>query len=298
MWGVETAMEFDVKFNEYCYQIDTKLYGLPQTAAAYIVQSNKTAMIDAGSANNVRDIQRSLTNLKIDASRVEYMIITHEHYDHGAGAGPLLEKMSKARVFASEPTSRVLTNPKDFHEKTLQQSPEVKGLIGPYPQIKEVAVAREHDEFDLGNGVVLEVIDLRGHTPGSIGLLEHKTRTLFAGDAVCIYNEQTDFCIPPSAADLFNYDSYQATLRKILAMDFNFLCLGHFGTLKQPRAKQVVKKAAEVAQGWKEIIMKTYSATKDEDRVVEALRAKYGNAIQKALANPMIRGYLISLKLI
>jgi len=291
-------MESDVKFNDYCYQIDTKLWGLPQNAAAYVVQSAKTAMIDAGTANNVRDIQKSFTNLKIDPSKVDYMIITHEHYDHGAGAAPLLEKMPKAKVFASEPTSRVLRNPKETHEKDMRYAGPAGALIGAYPQIKDVAIVKEHDKFDLGNGVILEVIDLKGHTPGGIGLLESKTRTLFAGDAVCIYNEQADFYIPPSAADLFDYNTYQNTLKKMLAIDFDYLCLGHFGTIRQPKAKQVIKKAGEVAQGWKEIISKTYAATKDEDKVVEALRDKYGKTIQKPVVDLMIKGYLISLKLV
>jgi len=292
------VMESDVKFNDHCYQIDTKLWGLPKNAAAYVIQSMKTAMIDAGTANSVKDIQKSFTNLKIDPSRIDYLIITHEHYDHGAGAAPLLEKMPKAKVFASEPASRVLMNPKETHEKDMRYAGPMGALIGPYSQIKDVAIVKEHDRFDLGNGVVLEVIDLKGHTPGGIGLLEHKTRTLFAGDAVCIYNEQTDFYIPPSAADLFDYDTYQTTLKKILAMDFDYLCLGHFGTLRQPKAKQVVKKASEVAQGWKEIIAETYTATKDEDKVVDALRSMYGNTIQKAVVDLMIKGYLISLKLV
>jgi glyoxylase-like metal-dependent hydrolase (beta-lactamase superfamily II) len=290
-------MESDVKFNDYCYQIDTKLWGLPQNGAAYIVQSGKTAIIDAGTAHNVRDVQKSLNNLKIDISRIDYMIITHEHYDHGAGAAPLLEKMPNAKVFASEPTSKVLKNPKEIHEKTLQYYGEARALVSPYAPVKDVNIIKEHDKLELGNGVILEVVDLKGHTPGSIGLLEHKTKTLFAGDAVCVYNEQTDFYLPPSYPDLFDYQTYQRTLKKMLALDFDYLCLGHFGTLKQPKAKQVIKKASEVAEGWKEIITKTYPATKDEDKVLEALRAKYGNAIQKAVVGQMIVGYLVSLKL-
>jgi glyoxylase-like metal-dependent hydrolase (beta-lactamase superfamily II) len=290
-------MESDLKFNDYCYQIDTRLWGLPQNGAAYVVQSGNTAIIDAGTAHSAKDVQKSLSKLSIDPARIDYMIITHEHYDHGAGAAPLLEKMPKAEVFASEPTSKVLKNPKEIHQKTLQYYGEARALVSPYPPVKDVNIIKEHDKLDLGNGVYLEVIDLKGHTPGSIGLLEHKTKTLFAGDAVCVYNEQTDFYLPPSYPDLFDYRTYQSTLKKISAMDFDYLCLGHFGTLKQPKAKQVIKKAGEVAQGWKEIITKTYPETKDENKVLEALRAKYGKTIQKAVVDQMIKGYLISLKL-
>ncbi len=290
-------MESDIKFNDCCYQIDTRLWGLPQNGAAYVVQSQKTALVDAGTAHNVRDVQKAFNNLKIEIAKIDYMIITHEHYDHGAGAAQLLEKMPKAKIFASEPTCKVLKQPQEIHEKTQKYYGEAKALVSPYPPVKEVSAIKEGNKLDLGNGVILEVIDLKGHTPGSIGLLEHKTKTLFAGDAVCVYNEQTDFYLPPSYPDLFDYQTYQSSLKKMLAMDFDYLCLGHFGTLKQPKAKQVIKTASEVAQGWKEIISKTYRETKSEDRVLEALRAKYGKTMQKAVVDQMIKGYLVSLKL-
>jgi len=290
-------LESNVKFNDYCYQIDIRLWSLPRQGAAYVVQSQKTALIDAGSAHNVKDIQKALSILRIDIAQIDYMIITHEHYEHGAGAAPLLEKMPKAKVFASELTSKVLKQPKEIHEKTLRYYGEAKALVSPYPSVKEVNIVKEHDKFDLGNGVRLEVIDFKGHTPGSIGLLENKTKTLFAGDAVCVYNEQTNFYLPPSYPDLFDYKAYQDSLKKMSTINFDYLCMGHFGTLKQPKANQVIKKASEIAQGWKEIITKTYRETKDENKVLEALQAEYGNAIQKNLVDQFIKGYLISLKL-
>jgi glyoxylase-like metal-dependent hydrolase (beta-lactamase superfamily II) len=287
-----------MKFNDYCYQIDIRLWSLPKQGAAYAVQSKKTALIDAGSAHTVKDIQKALNSLKIDIAEIDYMIITHEHYEHGAGAAPLLEKMPKAKVYASEPTSKVLRQPKEIYEKTLRYYGDGKALVSPYPPVnKEVNIVKEGDKLDLGNGVGLEVIDFKGHTPGSIGLLENKTKTLFAGDAVCVYNERTDFSLPPSYPDLFDYEPYQNSLKKMSALNFDYLCMGHFGTLKQPKARQVIKKASEIALGWKEIVTKTYRETGDEDKVVEALRAKYGNGIQKNLVGQFIKGYLMSLKL-
>jgi glyoxylase-like metal-dependent hydrolase (beta-lactamase superfamily II) len=286
-----------MKFNDYCYQIDIRLWSLPKQGAAYAVQNQKTALIDAGSAYNVKDIQKALNNLKIDITKIDYMIITHEHYEHGAGAAPLLEKMPKANVYASEPTSKVLRQPKDIYEKTLRYYEDAKALVSPYPPVNKVNIVKEGDKLNLGNGVSLKVIDFKGHTPGSIGLLENKTKTLFAGDAVCVYNEQTDFYLPPSYPDLFDYEAYQNSLRKMLTLDFDYLCMGHFGTLKQPKARQVIKKAGEIALGWKEIVAKTYRETRDENKVLEELRAKYGNGIQKNLVGQFIKGYLMSLKL-
>jgi len=299
-------LESDVKFNDYCYQIDIKQWGLPKVGTAYLVQGEKTALIDAGTGHTVRDIQKSLVNFKIDISRIDYTIITHEHYDHGAGAGLLLGKMPKAKLFASEPTSKVLKNPQKIHEDTMRYYGEAKTLVSPYPPVKDVNTIKEGDRFDLGKGVVLEVMEFKGHTPGSVGLLERKTKTLFAGDAVCVYNEEFEFYLPPSYPDLFDYEPYLNSLKKMSTIDFQYLCIGHFGTLRPPKANQVIKKAGELAQDWKEIISKTYRETKDENKVYQAIMAKYGHnkyiarfpeMIQRSTLGQIIKGYLVSLKL-
>ncbi|HWA42129.1 MAG TPA: MBL fold metallo-hydrolase [Hypericibacter adhaerens] len=48
---------------------------------------------------------------------------------------------------------------------------------------RQVRAVEEGDVIDLGDRV-FEVLHLPGHSPGSIGLLERKTETLFSGDAV------------------------------------------------------------------------------------------------------------------
>jgi glyoxylase-like metal-dependent hydrolase (beta-lactamase superfamily II) len=299
-------MESDAKFNDYCYQIDIKQWGLPQVGTVYVAQSQKTALIDSGTGHTVRDIQKALVNFKIDQSKIDYMIITHEHYDHGAGAALLLEKMPNAEVYASAPTAKVLKAPEEIQEKTKQYYGEAKALVSPYPPVKNVNIIKEGYKFDLGKGITLEVRDFKGHTPGSIGLFEAKTKTLFAGDAVCVYNVEFDFYLPPSYPDLFDYQTYLTSLKKISAVDFNYLCIGHFGTLMPPKAKQVIKRAGELVQDWKEIITKTYRETRDENKVYEAIMAKYGQnkyiarfpeMIRKSTLGQMIKGYLLSLKL-
>lgn len=52
-----------------------------------------------------------------------------------------------------------------------------RGLSG------ELVPVQEGDTIDLG-GRTVTVIDLPGHTPGSIGLLDHEARVLISGDTV------------------------------------------------------------------------------------------------------------------
>lgn len=305
MWG-DIMLESDSQINENCYQIDIQQWGVPRVGTVYVVKGEKIFLVDSGTSQTTEKVLKTLEEFKINPKTINTMIITHEHYDHGAGAAVLLKKMPTTMVLASEKTAEILRDPSMFEETSKKYYGEAAGLVSPYPPVKNVEVIEEGDSIDLGGEITLEVVALPGHTPGSIGLFESKTKTFFAGDAVCNYNQQYEFYMPPSFPELFDYETYLKSLDKILSYDLKYLCMGHFGTQKQPKAKQVVKKAAETAKDWKKIISDVYRKTKSEEQVYNKLLEKYGDneyvknfpeLIRKSVLGQLIKGYIISLKL-
>lgn len=88
--------------------------------------------------------------------------------------------------------------------------------------IREAAVTRivhEGDIVDLGNRQ-FEVLHLPGHSPGSLGLWEVATGTLFSGDA--IYDGPLLDEI--KGADI---DAYLATMRRLRELPVNIVHAGH-----------------------------------------------------------------------
>jgi len=282
---VRILLDSDFQINDHCYQIDTTQWALPKIGVVYIVKSEKTFLVDAGT---------SQTNEKI------------LHYDHGAGVAGLLKKMPNAVVFASEKTTEILRNPKELLETTKRHYGDAAVLVSDYPPVGDVQVTEEGESFNLESGISLEVVTLPGHTPGGIGLFEPKTKTFFAGDAVCNYNEEFEFYMPPSFPELFDYENYLKSLDKMLGIDFEYLCMGHFGTQKQPKAEQIIKRAADTTKEWKHIIVDAYEGTKSEEQVYNALMERYGDNeyvksfpdfIRRSILGQLIRGYVLSLKL-
>lgn len=155
---MERRAEF-IKINDQITMIndaDESIYYL-------ICGTKKALMVDTGNGyEDVMKIARELTDLPIE------VVNTHGHCDHIYG-----------NIFCQE----AWMHPNDF--PLCEQHFE-------YAQIKELGKGRGccplkplHKEqiFDLGD-VVLEVIEIFGHTPGSIGLLDRKHRILFSGDAI------------------------------------------------------------------------------------------------------------------
>ena len=113
--------------------------------------TEKAALIDTGmTAPNAKEIAEGITDLPI------VLINTHADPDHISGNASFTE-------FYMSPNEE--ENYRNF---------KGQGTILP---------VKEGDEIDLG-GRVLHVIDIPGHTPGSIAILDEKNRVLVSGDTV------------------------------------------------------------------------------------------------------------------
>ena len=90
----------------------------------------------------------------------------------------------------------------------------------------------EGDVVDLGD-VAYQVLHLPGHSPGSIGLYNLKTKTLFSGDA--IYDGELLDTHPHSDKKV-----YRETLERILSLGAEKFHAGHYPSFGQERMKHVI----------------------------------------------------------
>ena len=63
----------------------------------------------------------------------------------------------------------------------------------------EVEGVENHHQFDLGDGYIVELIHLPGHTPGQSGYLDHQTGCFFIGDVTSAFGSEAwdvypEFC--------------------------------------------------------------------------------------------------------
>ncbi len=132
----------------------------------YILEGDKTALIDTGTHQNYRLYDYIDENdLEID-----FIINTHCHYDHIGG-----NKFFQIPIYAHEYDYLDIQN---FSEKTL-----FRIFSKDFDSFSNVNSLKENDEIDLGQ-YLLKIIHTPGHTSGSICLLEENKSYLFSGDTV------------------------------------------------------------------------------------------------------------------
>lgn len=173
----------------------------------YLIEGNEKAiLLDTGiGIGNVKKVVENITDKPIE------VYLTHGHVDHAGGIYHFHE------AWVSEEDIELL------HKHT---TPEFRfDFASTYlPEIKEIDDITEamayHDNlrlYTISPGDVIElgkrqiqVVNLKGHTHGSIGYFDEKTKTLFAGDGC---NNST-FLFLEESTSVTAYHSMLLSLKK------------------------------------------------------------------------------------
>ena len=182
-----------------------------------IVGRDRALLFDTGyGIGDLAETVHSITDKPL------YVVDSHGHVDHASGAyqfeGPIYIHSLDIPVCQehTSPTSRahaLSIMPEEGLPKGFDRETWLAGGTG------ELAPIEKGHLFDLG-GRTLEVIELPGHTRGSIGLLLREERILFVGDAINSYL----WLFLPESTDLA---TYRATLAKARDIDFDVMVQAH-----------------------------------------------------------------------
>jgi len=179
--------------------------------------------------------------------REPILVLSHRHLDHAGAAHEFADVRAHAAEPISNPIPGSLFGPELLQQLGLASTLDGEGIsellidAAPFegydPASYRLLPARvtvglaEGDMLDLG-GVRLSVIELAGHTPGSIGLLDPAARVLFSGDS--IYDEGLIDDLPES-----DVAAYLETMRRLAEVDVDVVRTGHGPSLDAGEMRQV-----------------------------------------------------------
>ena len=177
-----------------------------------ICGSERALLVDtANGYEDLAEIVRSLTDLPV------IVVNTHGHGDH---------------IFGNVYFDEAWLHPADFplHDRFFGYAKEDMEKEGLKPAV--LTPLEIGQIFDLG-GVQLEVVDLKGHTAGSIGLLDKAGRIIYTGDGLNTHLwMQLDHSLPMSTM----LETFRA-LKEQHGADFDYVAHGH---AKDLRSKEIL----------------------------------------------------------
>ncbi len=193
-----------------------------------ITGKEKALLIDTMCGyENVKAVVESITKLPLT------VVNTHGHPDHTYG-----------NIYFEE----VYIHPEDQQvaEEYFKDPRFVEAIKSMGVKPARFLFIREGEQFDLG-GIMLEVMELPGHTPGGIVLLDRNDRILFTGDSII---EQTWMQLEESVP----MEKFLESLDKIqnIRGEFDYLLTGHNQGLVDAKLCELHRNAVEeVCLGYK-----------------------------------------------
>ena len=225
----------DVPAVEGCpdtYLVDNQMLGMDGALASYVLDAERPALLDAGTETSAERIVDAMHEVGVDPSEVAYVLVSHVHLDHAAGAGHLLDACPNATAVVHERGLPYLTEA-DKLERLLDSVNAATGMDDPYgrpdPIPRERCMAVSGGEtIDLGDRV-LELTNAPGHAPHHYVALEPESRMLFSADAVGAFHPLHEDVHPSTPPPSFDLEANLETIDRLRELDPSRLLFTHFG---------------------------------------------------------------------
>lgn len=242
---------------------------------AFILDAGEPVLFDPGvSAFGPMYLKELASRFGERARESLLMLLTHSHYDHCGAAPYLLRSIPGSRVGCSPHAADVLQKEKAIelirrfnaeYEERMQD--ELRGQDTSFSALPVSLLLAEGDTVALADGT-LEVYETPGHTRDCLSYLWREQGVLFAGEAAGVF-AGGEF----HSVFLSDYSSYIASIRTIMTLQPDALCVAHAGVLSgAAQIADYLQAALDAAEAYREKLERSLAKHNDDvEKVVEEI---------------------------
>jgi glyoxylase-like metal-dependent hydrolase (beta-lactamase superfamily II) len=208
--------------------LDLNFQGIPEVTAAYLVVGpDGPILIETGPGSTLDTLLSKLRQRGFRPEQIKHILVTHIHLDHAGAAGWWAQQ--GAQVYVHSFGAKHLIDP----EKLLASARRIYGskmdtlwgemLPAPAEKVTEIF---DNDVLELA-GLKIKVLETPGHAR------HHHVYSLgniaFAGDAAAARLPDWGFPDVPAPPPEFDLETWETTLDRLLAQNFERIYPTHFG---------------------------------------------------------------------
>jgi glyoxylase-like metal-dependent hydrolase (beta-lactamase superfamily II) len=202
---------------EEIFQVGGGSLTSPEDAAIYLIKhEGYGALVDAGCGHGTGKLFKNLSACGVQPQDIEYLLITHCHYDHTGGAQEVKDRTG-CRIVAHELDARFLEEGNDRVTAAKWYGVSMKLLH------VDLKLKGKRSKIALGTRII-EALHVPGHSPGSLVYVTESEgkRVLFGQD---VHG-------PLDASLLSNKKDYLESLKFLVSLEADILCEGHYGIFR------------------------------------------------------------------
>ncbi|KPJ76289.1 MAG: MBL fold metallo-hydrolase [Deltaproteobacteria bacterium SG8_13] len=193
----------------------------PGDAAVYLVRfAEQAALIDAGCGPAHRQLVDNIGLCLPPGVQISHLLLTHCHYDHTGGAEAVRNQFG-CRIVAHEQDAVFLENGDSEVTAASWYGSRMK------PLMIDRKIAGTSETIPIGSGR-LQALHCPGHSPGSLVFT-----AVLTGNTV-LFGQDVHGPLHPSL--LSDRSAYRRSLQRMLELDADILCEGHFGVVRGKKA--------------------------------------------------------------
>ena len=199
------------------FQVGGQGLSAPEDAAVYLVNfDGHAALIDAGTGSGTERVIENIQACNIPIETIEYILLTHCHYDHTGGVNSLRSHMDCLVVIHEAEA--------DFLEKG---DSEVTGASWYSAVMEPTHIDWRLDgleiEVQLGHQTI-KTFHIPGHSPGSVAFVAESE------GLKVLFGQDVHGPLHPGLKS--NRDDYEKSLELLKSLQADVLCEGHYGIIK------------------------------------------------------------------
>ncbi len=242
--------------------------GRPESGVYLLEGLNGSIIISGGMSYLVADLLRQFEEFGLKEDRIRGIIILHAHFDH-IGIVPFFRRRNPdLKIYASARGWEILSDPK--HIDTINQFSRA------LTERMKIRVTYTPEEFDwpaglsgdrISDGYVIDLGDRQiqmfetpGHSSCSVSAYVPQIKALFPSDGGGIPYKGTIL-----AAANSNFTLYLESLKKLGALQIDYLCADHFGYVCGDEAKTYISSSIESARKERARLEEIYRRSFDID---------------------------------
>lgn len=248
--------------------------------SAFLIDDGKTAiMYDSGFAFTGYEVADKIKTILGDRG-LDYIFLTHSHYDHALGSVYALKYWPEAKVVAGEYAAKIFAKPtakavmRDLDSKFAKKC-GIESYEDLIDNLKVDIPVCDGDVIKAGD-MTFVAVNLPGHTKCSIGYYCEEEKLLLGCETIGVFNGVDD--VIPSY--LVGYKMAMDSIERVEALDIEYILVPHYGILDKDGTKLYLERARQ-------------SAVSTTDEIVSMLKAgKAKEEISKFFMDKFYHGYI------